>query len=500
MVSIQRVNEFSLADERQTGLIAAGISKAFGTTNALIDVDINLEPGEVHALLGENGAGKSTLVGVLNGSVVPDTGSIRLNGAAVEVGSRRAASGQRIATVYQDLMLIPSMTGLQNIALALSAAPNRETRKHIEAVQKKFELPANLDVAVGELDLPHRQRIELIRALSEQPSVLLLDEPTSYLPPTSVDPFLKEIRRLAAEGIAVLFITHQLREVRGTADRVTVLRRGHVVGRYRSDGLPGNDVLARAMVGADLPEVAQRWSPKEPTVIRAMDLVVERVPGQVAVAGASLAVRESEIVGVAGVDGNGQLELLEALAGLRRVSSGSVLYSGRDVTNTQYVERCRDGIYFVSGDRKRFGIVPTFTVSEHFEYVLGAGVVPRLSELLSGYRVHPARPGLRGDKLSGGNQQKMILARAFEKRPRLLLLAYPTAGLDVQACASIRGSLISRVEQGASVVIASSDLDELLTISHRVIVMNRGLIVGRQEQGRFDRDQLARWFTGDGDE
>ena len=476
-------------------LAATGISKRFGSVQALDDVSLAVSRGEVHALLGENGAGKSTLVAILGGTLHADAGSIELDGAVL-APRRRPDVGRRIATVHQDLMLIPSMTGLQNIALALGMPLSRAARHEITAVQERFGIAARLDVNVRELGLPEQQRVELLRALCQEPSVLLLDEPTSYLPPTAVQPFLRGVRRLTDTGISVVFITHRLDELRGLADRVTVLRRGRVVATH-AGALPTSAELAVAMVGTSVVQPEQTALTSTGVVMEANGVSVAGSSRDVAVKSVSLVLRPSEIVGIAGVDGNGQTELLEALAGLRRITGGSLTHLGEDVTGLGYVERSKRGVHFVSGDRRRYGIVPTFTIRQHFQYVLGSAIAPRIPRLLEEFDVHPPDQFVRGDQLSGGNQQKLMLARACERQPRLLILTYPTSGLDVRASVNVRELLLRAASRGAAIVVASSELDELQTICHRIVVMSRGEIVGEQHLGHFDAVQLGRWFTGD---
>lgn len=494
--SAARVRE---SEEASEGLLVAdGISKLFGPVRALDDVSITLRRAEVHALLGENGAGKSTLVAVLNGTLEADSGTVSL--AGIGLGARRSLEVARsIATVHQDLMLVPSMTGLENIALALNQPAGRSTRAVVAEIQQRFGLVAHLDTTVRDLELPEQQRIELLRALCQRPSVLLLDEPTSFLAPAAIKPFLHGVRVLAREGIAVVFITHRLDEIRDVADRVTVLRRGRVVARYEGS-LPSNTKLAVAMVGTSVVQPEQTQPTRDDVVIEARELSVARGPRDLAVNSVSLTVHRAEIVGIAGVDGNGQMELLEALAGLRPLEAGTIIYLSNDVSHIAYRGRSDRGIHFVSGQRRRFGIVPTFTALQHFQYVLGADVWSRVPELLAEFDVHPADPMVRADRLSGGNQQKMMMARACARQPILLILTYPTSGLDVRASVNVRALLLAEAKRGTAILVASSELDELQTICHRILVMSRGRIVGEQRLGHFDAVQLGRWFSGDGDE
>jgi simple sugar transport system ATP-binding protein len=479
-----------------TRLVARGISKRFGATRANDGIDLELAGGEVHALLGQNGAGKSTLVGVLTGRVEPDEGEVLVNGESVPLGDPHASAQRGIATVFQELMLIPSMTGLENIALALGVAPNRTTRRLAQAVQRELELPASLDAPIRDLDMPERQRVELVRALCQSPKVLLLDEPTSLLSPTAIPGFLAKVKEVAESGLAILLITHRLEEARTIADRVTVLRLGQKVASYDRASLPSNSALATAMLGTRLVEHVDSFEPAAEPALAIDGLSAVDDHKHPALNDVSLTLRRGEILGIAGVDGNGQLELLETIAGLRRPTAGRLVFEGEDLTGTNYEELFRRGIQFVSGDRQRHGLVPTFTIAEHFEYALGRSILPRLPEVLADYDVRPPDPAWRADQLSGGNLQKMIVAAACERNTRLLLLSYPTRGLDVQASLTLRELLVERArERGVTMVISSSDLDELLSISHRVAVMSRGRIVGIQSRDAFDHQRLAEWFT-----
>jgi ABC-type uncharacterized transport system ATPase subunit len=477
-------------------LAARAITKSYGRTLANDGIDIGLAGGEVHALLGQNGAGKSTLVGILTGRVMPDAGTVAVDGVQVPAGDPAASSSAGIATVFQELMLVPSMTGLENIALALGLPANRATRRRAEEVRDRFELPANLDIPVHLLGLPERQRIELIRALCQRPSILLLDEPTSLLTPTAIPGFLTKVQDLARAGIAVLLITHRLNEALAIADQLTVLRQGRKIVTHTPHDMPSSTDLAIEMLGVRVADHVEIGAPREEIVLRVRDLVALDEHRHRRVDGVSLDLRRGEVLGVAGVDGNGQLELLEAIVGLRPALEGEIAYHGVDVTASDYYALRAAGAQFVSGDRQRYGIVPTFTVSQHFEYALGRGVLERLPRILATYDVRPPEAALRGDRLSGGNQQKLVLACACERDVDLLALAYPTHGLDLQASLAVRQLLARRAaDDGVAIIFAGSEITELLSISHRVAVMNRGRIVGIQQRDAFDAAELADWFT-----
>jgi ABC-type uncharacterized transport system ATPase subunit len=479
-----------------TTLVAEGISKRYGATRANDAVDLQLTGGRVHALLGQNGAGKSTFVGILTGRVRPDSGRVLVDGREMSLGDPDAAAQCGLATVFQELMLVPQMTGLENIALALGTSAKRSTRAMVKATQAEFGLEAELDVPVADLELPQRQRIELVRALARRPRVLLLDEPTSLLDPTAVPEFLAKVKDLARAGLAVLLITHRLDEARSIADAVTVLRQGRKVAAYDGASLPGNSDLAVAVVGERLVDDIEMFEPSGSPVLELERLCAVDDHRHPAVNDVTLSLRPGEILGIAGVDGNGQLELLQAIAGVRPARSGRIAFKGEDVTGLAYGARFQRGVQFISGDRQRHGIVPTFTVSQHFEYAVGRESVAALPQTLRDYDVRPPEPSARGDELSGGNQQKMLVAAVFQRDSRVILLSYPTHGLDVQASLAVRRLIVDRARaRGVTMVVASSDLEELLSISHRVAVMSRGRVVGIQSRDAFDRRRLAEWFT-----
>jgi simple sugar transport system ATP-binding protein len=474
------------------GLEVRGISKAFGSVQANRGIDLSVAPGTVHALLGENGAGKSTLVNLINGRYPPDAGEIRFGGRLV-VDPSTARPSPGIATVHQDLALVPVMTGLENIALALRRPTDRALRRTVAQMQERLGTAVDVDRPVEQLELPQRQRIELIRALCSDPRLLVLDEPTTFLPPAETGPFLELVRRLAADGRAVLLITHRLDEARAVAAAATVLRHGAVVARYDDGGLPGNAELARQIVGSDVPEPTRPQPMPGEEVLR-LDGVVHRHDGHTVVDGVSLALRSGQILGLAGVDGNGQVELLEVVAGLRRCSAGTIELRGNRVEHLPLRRRARRGLQFVSGERRRDGIVPTLTLAEHFELVLGKDSTRGLATLLRAADVRPPDPDVRADGLSGGNQQKLLMARALRRDPTVLLLAHPTQGLDVKASAQLRRLLIEEADAGVAIVVASADLDELLGMCDTIAVLNGGRLRGLQH-APFDRDELSSWYT-----
>lgn len=472
------------------------VTKAYGATVANDAMTLEIRRGEIHGLLGQNGAGKSTLVGVLTGHVQPDSGVILADGEPVDLSSGEAALEAGIAAVYQTPMLVGSMTGLENVALALGKGPTDGVRRRLKQMADDIGLPIELDVTVDHLDMAARLRIEFVRALCQDPRVLLLDEPTTFLPPTQVDEFLGCIRRLADSGMAVLMITHRLEEARRVCDRVTIIRSGSVVADYGRDDLPDNHAIAVAMLGEEVAEPVATGTARDELALRVAGLRSAATDeAEVELDGIDLDVLAGEIVGIAGVDGNGQIDLLEAIAGAR-ATSGTIELAGRDLSGRSYVDRFHAGLQMLSGDRRRHGIVPELSVYEHFDFALDHPPREEVLRRLSDYNTRPLALDVPATTLSGGNQQKVMLARALMAEPRVLLLAHPTQGLDVSAAARIHAALIEQARQGLALVVVSSDLDELLGLCDRVLVMYRGRIVGAQRRGAIDRPLLARWFTG----
>lgn len=479
----------------ETGLVldARSVSKAFGTLQANDGISLQIRTASVHALLGENGAGKSTLVKLINGLILPDTGEIDLLGQRIRAHDL-SVPVTGIATVHQELALVPVMTGFENIALALRASNNTALRTLAREVQEQIGTSVPLDVPVGQLELPQRQRIELIKALCRRPRLLILDEPTTFLPPTDTGPFLSMVRGLADDGMAVMLITHRLEEATAIADEATVIRRGRVVGQHPHRPLPAPDVLAREIVGVSVPTPSRTGAALGDVVLTTTGLTLVEA-GHRLVDGVNLELRRGEILGIAGVDGNGQLELLETIAGLRKATSGDVNVNGTSLVGKSYARRSRMGLQLVSGDRRRDGIVPTFTIAEHFQYMLGRQSLTGLKDVLQRFDVRPPNPLAIADELSGGNQQKMVMARALKRPTDVLLVSYPTQGLDVLATAALQQILLQRADLGTAVIVLSSDLEELLQICDSIAVMNGGAIIGTQRSGRFDRDELAAWYT-----
>ena len=442
----------------------SNISKHFGPTAALRDVTFTATPGLVHALLGENGAGKSTLMHIAYGMLRPDSGTI--NGHT-GFDSPRAARAAGIGMVHQHFTSISALTVAENIALT---AGWRETGRAVtaraEAVAQQLGLPLPVSRHAEDLSVQLRQRLEIVKALASDARILLLDEPTAVLAPREVDELLEFLRMFAARGGTVVLITHKLDEVFRVADRVTVLRRGEVT---LSDTLQSQtpSLLSRAMIGVDLPAAGRRVGQRGEVLVRANQLVLDGTSSR----SASFEIHAGEIVGVAAIDGNGQRELLRAIAGVDgiRIASGTLTVTVP--------------VAFIPEDRTSEGVIGTFTLVENLllgTLPSGAGwidwraIQDRTDTLLQAHDVRAAGSGALAESLSGGNQQKFVLARALEGNPRVIVAENPTRGLDLLATQSVHQELRDAAQRGAAVVVHSSDLDEVLAVADRLFVVAQG--------------------------
>ncbi|HUK95282.1 MAG TPA: ABC transporter ATP-binding protein [Gaiellaceae bacterium] len=474
-----------------------GITKRFPGVLANDHVDFDLRPGEVHALLGENGAGKSTLMNILYGLYHPDEGEIQIKGEAVRIHSPKDAIERGIGMVHQHFMLIPVMTVVENIVLA--AEPTRArvvldyaaAREEVTALAEQFGFAIDPDARIEEITVGQQQRVEILKALYRHADILILDEPTAVLTPQEAQELFGILRNLVDEGMSVIFITHKLHEVLEVADRITVLRRGKRVDTVPRRGAT-EEGLARMMVGREVLLRVEKGpaTPGKP-VLAVEDLWVLDDRDLEAVRGVSFEVHSGEIVGIAGVDGNGQSELVEALSGLRRAAGGVIRVGGEDVTHASAHRMLRLGLGHIPEDRHRRGLVLRFTLAENLALHdfdrppnsrLGWLFVDRIVRwargLLQQFDVRGGGPKTLASSLSGGNQQKVVLARELARDPLLLLAAQPTRGLDVGAIEFVHRRLIEARDAGEAVLLTSLELDEILSLSDRILVMYEGRIVG----------------------
>jgi ABC-type uncharacterized transport system ATPase subunit len=493
-----------------------GITKRFPGVLANDRVDLDLRPGEVHALLGENGAGKSTLMNVLYGLYHPDEGEILVDGRKLSLGSPSDAIENGIGMVHQHFMLIPVMTVAENIVLASEPTTGgvlldtREAERRVRELSDRFGLAVDPRAKVASITVGQQQRVEILKALYRGAQILILDEPTAVLTPQEAQELFEVVRSLTAQGKSVIFISHKLNEVLAIADRISVLRRGKLV-ETRDTGSATEQDLARAMVGRD---VLLRVEKKPPHAGEALlsvnDLTVIDERGLEAVKGVSLEVRAGEIVGIAGVDGNGQSELIDALTGLRKPAAGRVSVGGKEITGASPRRALDAGLGHIPEDRQRRGLVLEFTLAENialhdydkppdskYGWLRPRVLVERAARLLRQFDVRGGGPQTRAAALSGGNQQKVVLAREIERDPKVLIAAQPTRGLDVGAIEFVHRRLVEERDEGRAILLVSLELEEILSLSDRILVLYEGRFVG-EFPPETSEEELGIAMTGGG--
>jgi simple sugar transport system ATP-binding protein len=488
---------------------ARQVTKRFPGVVANDAVDFELRAGEVHCLLGENGAGKSTLVKILFGLYQPDDGQVLVRGEPVAFRSSSDAIAQGIGMVHQHFQLIPVFTVAENVVLGRESRRGavldlQTARERIDDLGRRYGLHVDPDATVGDLSVGEQQRVELVKALYRDAEVLILDEPTAVLTPGEVDEFFGIVRHLEEQGKSIVFITHKLREVLAIADRITVMRQGRVVGTADPQDATAQS-LATLMVGRDVILEIDK-GPARPgasrLTVRGLEVRDER--GATTVAGLDLDVRGGEILGIAGVEGNGQRELVEALTGLRRPSQGTVEIDGVDVTGASPRRISELGVGHVPEDRTKHGLVAPFTVSDNL--VLNTyhrrpharGLVrqrreieQRARELVERYDIRTTGVDVPVQNLSGGNQQKVIIARELARDLRVLVVAQPTRGLDVGSVEFIHRRIVEIRDEGTAVLLVSAELDEVLSLSDRIAVIFRGQLVGEFDRADADRSRIG---------
>ena len=473
-----------------------GVTKRFGSFTACDDISLTVEPGQIHCLLGENGAGKTTLMNVLFGLLRPDEGQILIDGEPVSFANSGEAVRRGIGMVHQHFMLVPVFTVAENVVLGFEPVKSFDRLDHaaadraIREASQRFGLDVDPDALVEDLPVGIQQRVEILKALNHDAQLLILDEPTAVLTPQEIDALIEIMRSLKAAGKSILFISHKLREVREVSDVITVIRQGRVVGT--AEPTASVSELASLMVGRDVTLTVHK-EVREPgaVVLEIRDLVVRDDRGVAVVDGVSLDVHAGEIVALAGIQGNGQTELVEALAGIRRVESGTVTLAGEDLTNASPREILDAGLGHVPEDRQRDGLVLSMSVADNL--VLNTptrepfarygtrrlGEVRRNAEQrITDFDIRTESPTALVSSLSGGNQQKVIVARELSKPLKALVAAQPTRGLDVGSIEYVHRQMVKERDQGQAVLVVSSELDEVLALGDRVAVMHHGRITG----------------------
>ncbi len=495
---------------RAPALEMRGITKRYPGVVANDHIDLDVRPGEIHALLGENGAGKTTLMNILYGLARPDEGEILLDGEVVTLTGPADAIARGISMVHQHFMLVPVLTVAENVVLGAETMngplflDRKEAQRRIVELGQRFGFDIDPGAKVGSLSVGWQQRVEILKALYREARILVLDEPTAVLTPQETEEIFAVLRRLAAAGHSIVFISHKLYEVLQIADRITVIRRGQVVGE-RSPTDTTEEDLAELMVGREVSLTVDRGVSKPgETILKVEGLRARNDRGGDAVKGVDLEIRAGEILGIAGVAGNGQDELVESLVGLRRPTAGRVTLDGTDITGRGSRAVYGAGVAFVPADRHRFGIVLSFPITDNLiltsyhrsPYARGLlrddeAIRRTGDERIEAFDIRTPSGDALASTLSGGNQQKVIVAREFARDLRLLVLDQPTRGLDVGSIEFIHKQAIAKRDAGTAILLVSAELDEVLELSDRIAVMYRGEIVGIFDGRTADKNEVG---------
>ncbi|WP_314425797.1 ABC transporter ATP-binding protein [Leuconostoc lactis] len=490
------------------------IVKKFGDFAANDDINLKVQQGEIHALLGENGAGKSTLMNILTGLLQPTSGEILINGKQVTVDSPSKAAALGIGMVHQHFMLIDAFTVTENIILGSEVTKGlsldtKSAAKKIQALSEQYGLQVDPYAKVSDISVGQQQRVEILKTLYRGADILIFDEPTAVLTPQEIEELIAILHNLAKEGKSIILITHKLDEIRAAADTVTVIRAGKSIDTFPVAGVSSQE-LADLMVGREVSFKTDKIdaTPGE-TVLHIDNLVVHDARGVAAVKDFSLDVKAGEIVGIAGIDGNGQTELIQGITGLTKVQSGQVVLQGQDITNKKPRQITEAGVGHIPEDRLRFGMEVDMTLSENLALqtyykaplsqhgVLQADAMDKLAnELVKEFDVRSAGIHVLAGSMSGGNQQKAVIARELNRDNELVIAAQPTRGLDVGAIEYIHQRLIDQRNDGKAVLVVSFELDEILNLSDRIAVINAGKVVGIVDAKDTNKQELGLLMTG----
>ena len=490
------------------------VTKIFGSFVANNQVNLQVRRGEIHALLGENGAGKSTMMNMLAGLLQPTSGDILLNGEVVQITSPTTANKLGIGMVHQHFMLVDAFTVTENIMLGseisrFGVLDRKKAKEEIVKISEQYGLQVDPDAYVRDISVGMQQRVEILKTLYRGADVLIFDEPTAVLTPQEIEELIMIMKELIKEGKSIILITHKLDEIKAVADRCTVIRRGKYIGTVDVKDVTSQQ-LADMMVGRAVSfKTSKKDANPQEVVLSVQDLVVKENRGLEAVKGLSLEVRAGEVLGIAGIDGNGQSELVQALTGLRKVESGKVTLNGDDITNQRPRKITLEGVGHVPEDRHKYGLVLDMTLAEnialqtYFTDPLSKNGILNYNEinehardLMQEFDVRAASEIVPAKALSGGNQQKAIIAREVSRDPDLLIVANPTRGLDVEAIEFIHKRLIDQRDKMKAVLLISFELDEILNVSDRIAVIHGGKIVGIVDSKETNEQELGLLMAG----
>ena len=492
------------------------ITKEFPGIKANDNITLQLKHGEIHALLGENGAGKSTLMSVLFGLYQPEAGVIKKNGEVVKINNPNDANALHIGMVHQHFKLVEIFTVLENIILG--AEPNKmgflqkaEARKKVVALSEKYGLQVDPDALIEDISVGQQQRVEILKMLYRDNEILIFDEPTAVLTPQEIDELMEIMRSFKAEGKSILFITHKLNEIMAVADRVTVLRKGKYIGTVETKDTTKEE-LSRMMVGRPVQLEVQKDEAKPGKVV--LDVQHVTVPSKVhknnAVKDVSFQVHAGEIVCLAGIEGNGQTQFVYALTGLDKMSDGKITLCGKDITKESIRQRSKDGMSHIPEDRHKHGLVLDYTLEQNLVlqrywqpafqkagFIKSDAVRKYADKLIDQYDIRSGQgPITIARSMSGGNQQKAIVAREIDKNPELLVAVQPTRGLDVGAIEYIHKQLVAERDAGKAVLLVSLELDEVMSVPDRILVMYEGEIVGEFDPKKTTVEELGLYMAG----